>query len=662
MISLKNIVLSHATQQVLKGVTLNIDDGECVAVVGPNGCGKSTLLRVIAGIYRPDSGSINYPSRSKIGLLPQEADLDAEHPLEEELLGAFDDVRRAMAEMEQLEHRMSEMEHDSPDAEEIYEKYSECSHVVEQHQAYAIPAQIRRVASGLGFTQDDMFRSCREFSGGWKMRILLARLLLERPDIILLDEPTNHLDLESMLWLEEWVKTCGRTVIMVSHERDFMDRLADRIVCVEQGTAEIYRGDYAHYLLVSAAKREALWKAYEQQREEIAATEAFINRFRYNAARSSQVQSRVKQLAKVERLETPFHPEAIHFKFPPAPASYSDVVIMENLGHAYNSSRVFSNGNLTIRRGDKVGLVGVNGAGKSTLLRIVAGKMAPAEGTCDLGGKVRREYFAQYESDTLRSDQSLLNAIEAEAPVGEAQRARELLGAFLFSGDAVNKPLSALSGGERTRFRLARMLFSPANLLLLDEPTNHLDVTSRATVERALRSYTGTLIVVSHDPVFMNQVTDRIIEIENGRVSDYPGSYEDYLRVKRMQAAEGFNEEDDAETEKPSAPRVEARPVREPATKEDRKADRERRKDIARRERALERSIEEAEKIVEQCETRLKELSAKMAEPEVASNFGKLRPLSLEHGETKGKRDRATEEWVRLSEELERLHEEASET
>ncbi len=543
MISVEKLHLSLGGRPILRGVDLTVGDGERLAVVGPNGCGKSTLLKAIAGIELPDTGEIRMPKGSTAGYLPQEAGIAAGRPLREELLGAFVEVQSALREMAGLAEEMGRTDPDSPAHARVMRRYAECAHMVEHEDGYALESKASRVAAGLGFSPEDLDRPCSDFSGGWRMRILLAKLLLRRPDVILLDEPTNHLDLESTLWLEDWILRCGRTVVFVSHESATMDRLAERIVCLEGGRAEVYAGNYTRFLAESAQRREARWAAYERQRREIEAMEAFISRFRANAARAALVQSRLRRLGKIARLEPPFHPTAIHFSFPPAPESHYCVLALRNLGHSYGENRVFGGIDLEITRGEKIGLVGVNGAGKSTLLRILAGKEAPTEGECAVGKKVTSAYFEQYDADTVSSDETLLDAIAAAAPAGEAHRARDLLGAFLFSGDDVMKPLRALSGGERTRFRLARMLFSPANLLLLDEPTNHLDITSRATVEKALAAYTGTVVIVSHDRAFMDRVTRKIIELDGGTLRVYPGSYGEYLEHAKGLPPPGEGEE-----------------------------------------------------------------------------------------------------------------------
>lgn len=652
MISLNRIELRFGNRRLLRDITLNIQPGECIAVVGPNGCGKSTLLKVIAGIEKPDSGEIAVPNRTTLGYLPQEANLHVDHPLGEELLSAFDELRAAMREMTALETEIGQTAPGTPEHERALARYADCAHFVEHHQGYAMEAQVRQVASGLGFSPDDLKRSCREFSGGWQMRILLARLLLRGPDVLLLDEPTNHLDLESTLWLEQWIKTCGRTVVMVSHERATMDRLAARIVCMEQGTADVYPGSYSNYLKLSEQKRQAQWEAYQRQQKEIEAMEAFIRRFRYNASKAALVQSRIKQLEKIERLEQPFHPTAIHFAFPPAPPSYQEVVRLEGLGHAYGSHRVLRDITLTIHRGEKIGLVGVNGAGKSTLLRILARKEEPSEGRYTLGERVQMGYFAQYDTSTLEADTTLLEAIEASAPVGQATRARDLLGAFLFTGDDALKPLRALSGGERTRFRLARMLFSPANLLLLDEPTNHLDVTSRATVEQALQHYTGTVVVVSHDRVFMERVTNRILEIENGTIRSYPGNYGDYLAYKQKILAEQTGVEIAGQALSGQQPKT-ADP--ESSAKQQRIQDYEQRKARQRAIERLRKHIDQFEEAISENEDRQKEIEREMASPAVAADYTRLAPLTEQRRQLLREHQELFEQWESLHGEMEEM-------
>jgi len=657
MIRVDDVYIRLGAREVLRGVSLNIREGECLAVVGPNGCGKTTLLRLIAGLAHADRGTITMPNAWTVGYLPQEADVTAEHSLMDELRDAFAEAQAALDEMAVLEHQMAEADPDSPEHDRVLRRYGECQHLVEHYDSHTIEPRIQRVVAGLGFRAADLARPCLEFSGGWQMRILLAKLLLRDPDVLLLDEPTNHLDLETTLWLEQWIARCGRTVVMVSHERATMDRLAHRIVCLEQGRADIYTGDYSSYLAQSEAKREQHWAAYLDQQKQIASMESFIRRFRATASRARLVQSRIKQLEKIERIEQPFHPTAIHFNFPQPPHSHHDVVTLKDLGHAYGRVRVFSGLELTIHRGERVGLVGVNGAGKSTLLRLIAQREQPTKGECVIGGKVELAYFAQYDAETLTSTRTVLEALQATAPFGQAQKARDVAGAFLFSGDDAEKPLAALSGGERTRLRLARMLFSPVNLLLLDEPTNHLDVSSRATVERALEKYTGTVVVVSHDRVFMDRVTDRIIELDAGAARTYPGTYSDYLAWKERLIAEqsGGTEGPSQEPVARTRPTQQSAPASSPTGKEERVRQRREHKAAARKRRALERRIESLESEIAQHEARLDELQHQMADPALATDHKRLVELAAEHKKMSETHSQLLKEWEDASRDLDEL-------
>ncbi len=656
MLNIHNLHLHFGARHILRGVDLNVQDNECIALVGPNGCGKSTFLKLIAGIEHPDAGEVMLPSDQTVGYLPQEANLQVDHSVETELRLAFTEALEALEEKEIIEHRLAETDPDSDEHAELMERYGDVIHVIEHQDAYHLEVRIRQVAAGLGFSLEDLQHSCREFSGGWQMRILLAKLLLQSPDVLLLDEPTNHLDLETTLWLENWIRNCRRTVMLVTHERATMDHLADRIVCIEQGKLESYPGNYDRFVEQAEAKREAQWEAYRRQQEEIAAMELFIRRFRATASRASLVQSRIKQLDKIVRLEPPFHPSAIHFSFPKAPESYDEVITLEKLGHAFEEHKVFSGANLTIRRGEKVGLVGVNGAGKSTLLKIIAGRIEPTEGKCVIGRRVEMSYFAQYDLSTLSSDASLVRTIEAGAPTKEAGRARDLLGAFLFSGDDVEKPLNVLSGGERTRFRLAQMLFSPANLLLLDEPTNHLDVTSRSTVEEALKSYTGTVLIVSHDRLFMERVTNRIIEIDGGDVHSFPGSYGEYLRHKESLLSEADEMASGEPGRRPTTEGSAAGPKNVDITEQGGRKRHENRKKLQRQIRALERDIHKVEADIEQAERRIEAIDTEMANPDVAGNFDRLAPLTRERKEQETALEKAMSRWEELHERYDDLN------
>lgn len=516
-------------QVLLDGANFQLEPGEKAALVGINGSGKSTILRICAGLIEPDAGEIAMSRGAVIGYLPQHAELDSDRTLVEELRTVFADVQSHFEETEALGHKMAELDHKSEEFERVAERFSEIQHELDRLQAYELDSRIDRVVAGLGFSIQDRDKVCARFSGGWRMRILLAKLLLQNPDVMLLDEPTNHLDLETMIWLENWIRNSDATVLFVSHERKFMDSLANRVIEVHEGRIAIYRGGYTDYLR-QRDERWAQWKReYENQQEEIAHLKKFIDRFRANASKATLVQSRVKALEKIVRIPAPPRPQAsIHFRFPEPDRGSKEVFAVEKVSKIYGPVTALNNVEVSFFRGDKVALVGLNGAGKSTLLKVLAEVEKPTSGRVVRGTRSTVEYFAQYDADGLTPGQTIEQEISTVAPIGHMDQARALLGGFFFSGDDLQKPVDVLSGGERTRLRLAKMLFSGANALLLDEPTNHLDIASRATLEQALKDYAGTVIFVSHDRSFLDSVATRVVEVREGVVRCFPGNYTEY--------------------------------------------------------------------------------------------------------------------------------------
>ncbi len=510
---------------------------EKTALVGANGTGKSTLMKILAGLESLDYGSIDQTRGISIGYLPQEGLELAGRTVFEECLTVFDELREMEHEIERLTGQMAELNHESPEYQAAAERYSMLQDRFHSLDGYALDAQVGSVLTGLGFGKEDWARQTSEFSGGWQMRIALAKLLLAKPNLLLLDEPTNHLDLESRNWLEDYLKNYPFGYVLISHDRYFLDVTIDRTVEIWNKRLTIYQGNYTKYLKQKDERREQLMAAYRNQRERIEHLEAFINRFRYQATKAKQVQSRIKELEKIERIEVPEEEPVIHFKFPQPPPSGRMVAEAEGLAKSYGSKQVFTGARFTIDRGDRVALVGVNGAGKSTLIRLLTGAELPTVGTIRLGHNVVAEYFAQDQYKVLDPEARMLDDISRSALRIPEVTLRSLLGCFLFSGDDVFKPLGVLSGGERNRYALARILVSPANFLLLDEPTNHLDMRAKDVLLDALASYGGTVIFVSHDRYFIDRLATRVLEIENGAITSYEGDYEDYLRRREAQAA-----------------------------------------------------------------------------------------------------------------------------
>jgi ATP-binding cassette subfamily F protein 3 len=536
MLSLQNAGKRFGPRVLFLEADWLIRSNEKTALVGANGTGKSTLMKVLAGLESLDYGMMQHTRGMSIGYLPQEGLQLTGRTIFEECLTVFDELRAMEGEIERAAGQMTELDHASPEYEAAAERYSMLQERFHVLDGYALDAQVGAVLTGLGFVKEDWTRLTDEFSGGWQMRIALAKLLLARPNLLLLDEPTNHLDLETRNWLEGYLKGYPFGYILISHDRYFLDVTIDRTVEIWNKRLTIYQGNYTKYLSQKEERRTQLVAAYKNQREQIEHLETFINRFRAQATKAKQVQSRIKELEKIERIEIPEEEPVIHFKFPQPPPSGRMVVEAEGLAKSYGAKQVFANARLSIERGDRVALVGVNGAGKSTLIKLLTGAETPTGGTVRLGHNVVSEYFAQDQYKVLDGDARMLDDISRAAVKVPESALRSLLGCFLFSGDDVFKKLGVLSGGERNRFALARILVSPSNFLLLDEPTNHLDMRAKDVLLDALAAFSGTVVFVSHDRYFIDRLATRVLEVENGAITAYEGTYEDYRRKKEQLA------------------------------------------------------------------------------------------------------------------------------
>ena len=532
MLSLKNAGKRFGPRILFLEADWLIRNNEKTALVGANGTGKSTLMKVLAGQETLDYGAVEQTRGMSIGYLPQEGLRIEGRSVFEECLTVFDEIRAMEGEIERLGAQLAELDHASPEYDAAAERFSMVQERFHALNGYALDAQVGTVLTGLGFGKEDWARDTGEFSGGWQMRIALAKLLLARPNLLLLDEPTNHLDLETRNWLEDYLKAYPFGYILISHDRYFLDVTVDRTVEIWNKRLTIFQGNYTRYLSQKDERRAQLEGAYRNQREQIEHLEAFISRFRYQATKAKQVQSRIKELDKIERIEIPEQESTIHFKFPQPAPSGRMVVETDGLKKSYGEKRVLENVRFSIERGDRVALVGVNGAGKSTLIKLLTGEETPTAGSIHLGHNVIAEYFAQDQYKVLDPEARMIDDMNRSAVRVPEVQLRSLLGCFLFSGDDVFKPLGVLSGGERNRYALARILVSPANFLLLDEPTNHLDMRAKDVLLEALASYSGTVVFVSHDRYFIDRLATRVLEIEGGAVTAYEGNYEDYLRKK----------------------------------------------------------------------------------------------------------------------------------
>jgi ATP-binding cassette subfamily F protein 3 len=537
MISLSAAGKRFGPKILFQGLDWLITPQERVGLVGANGSGKTTLLKVLAGQESLDYGGISFQKGISLGYLPQDGLRLSGRTVFNECLSVFDELRSIEREMETLSHAMGELDHESAEYAQVAERFHNIEHRFRSMDGYALEAQVGSVLSGLGFKKEDWSRLTDEFSGGWQMRIALAKLLLQKPNALLLDEPTNHLDLETRNWLEDYLRTYPNAYVLISHDRYFLDVTVNRIVEIWNKGVHFYAGNYDKYLAQKQQRRESLEAAYKNQRERIEQLEAFINRFRYQATKAKQVQSRIKELEKIERIEVPPDEKAIHFKFPQPPAGGRTVAECKNGAKSYGDKHVLHDVNFVIERGDRVALVGVNGAGKSTLIRILAGAEPLTRGEFHLGHNVDADYFAQDQYKVLDPAARMMDDIWSVAPEKSQTELRGLLGCFLFSEDDVFKQIGVLSGGERNRYALARMLLRPANFLLLDEPTNHLDLRAKDVLLESLQSFTGTVVFVSHDRYFIDKLATRVFEIADGTLNVFPGNYEDYLWRKENQGA-----------------------------------------------------------------------------------------------------------------------------
>jgi ATP-binding cassette subfamily F protein 3 len=540
VIQLSGLTKSFGDRVLLENVSWQIDDRERVGLAGPNGAGKTTLLKMLAGFEEPDAGAVVKPSGLVVGYLPQDGLTHSGRTLAEEAGMAFKPLLDMRAEIQSLEERLADDSGPESDHAVMLERYSELQENFRRLEGYSIDLKITTVLRGLGFSPEDFDKPSETFSGGWQMRIALAKLLLTRPGLLLLDEPTNHLDLEARNWLEEYLSGYPHAVILVSHDRFFLDAVVTRITDIGLRKLTDYTGNYSGYLVERDARMERLRQQKRDQDEEIERMQAFINRFRYQATKAAQVQSRIKMMDKIVPIEIPPERKRVHFTFPACAKSGRTVLDLRAVRKAYGSRAVFKGINVHIERGDRIALIGPNGAGKSTLMRMLSGVEAPDAGTRTEGHQVVMQYFAQDEATRLEPTLTVYQTLAGEAPIHMVPHIRNILGGFLFSGDDVDKPVRVLSGGERTRLAVARMLLRPSNTLLLDEPTNHLDIDSKDVLLEALEDFGGTLIFVSHDRYFVDKLASKVINIGGGEALLYPGNYEEFLwsqKQKQQQEA-----------------------------------------------------------------------------------------------------------------------------
>jgi ATP-binding cassette subfamily F protein 3 len=649
MIEIKDIKKAYGEKFLFAGCSMRLGARDRLGLVGPNGSGKTTLLRMIAGEEQPDQGEILIRRGVHISYLSQEPMAAKGQSLLAEVQEGVKDLAVLEDKMRLLREEISE-EKDPQTLEALAKAYGQLEEWYDRQGGYALESQAKAILVGLGFREQDFNRSTEELSGGWLMRLELAKILLANPDLLLLDEPTNHLDLESLIWLEKFFSDYMGTILVISHDRDFLNRVTTKIAAIESQKIVLYTGNYDQYLEAKEKKKARLEAALENQRKKIEQTERFIERFRYKATKARQVRSRVKQLEKLERLDVADTQKTIRFTFPQPVRSGKIVAEMKGVHKAYGSVKVYSGIDLTLARGDKVALVGPNGAGKSTLLKLLAGVLEPDKGTITWGHNVTTSYFAQHQLELLESAKSVWEEIYSLARDESVSFLRGLLGTFLFSGEEVEKKVSVLSGGEKSRLVLAKMLMRPANFLLLDEPTNHLDIPARDVLERALQVFQGTLCFITHDRHLINAEANKVIEVQAGLLTVYPGNYEDYLYKKELEKSE-------KEIDQGAAVSAKAEP-KESLTRKSREQKRleaEARDRFYQQTQELRQQIRTIESNLEQATKEMESLANRLSDPEVYRKGEDIPELLRAHAAAKKRVETLTAEWEVLAQKLEEL-------
>ena len=642
MISVEGLKVEFSAKPLFQDVSFVVNDKDRIALVGKNGAGKSTMLKILCGIQKPDAGVVAVPNDTTIGYLPQVMHLTDDATLREETRKAFADVLKQKERVAKMERELAERtDYESESYMELVEKFSH------EHDRFMLlgadnyEAELERTLLGLGFNKTDFERPTSEFSGGWRMRIELAKILLQRPDVLLLDEPTNHLDIESIQWLEQFLVQSAKALVLVSHDRAFINNVTNRTLEISCGRTVDYKVKYDEYLVLRAERREQQLRAYENQQKEIADIKDFIEKFRYKATKAVQVQSRIKQLEKIVPIEIDeVDTSALRLKFPPCLRSGDYPVICNEVQKNYGAHTIFSNVNLTIKRGEKVAFVGKNGEGKSTLVKCIMNEI-PFDGELKVGHNVQIGYFAQNQAQLLDESLSVFETIDNVAKGDIRLRINDILGAFMFGGEASDKKVKVLSGGERTRLAMIKLLLEPVNLLILDEPTNHLDLVSKEVLKEAIKAFDGTAIIVSHDREFLDGLVEKVYEFGEGKVREHLGGIYDFLQSKKIDSLTMLELSKNVSSPEP-----------EPVEKTENKLNYAERKELQKQLNRIEKAIKETEKDIEKYETRVKELEEILLKPEHASDMG----LINEYTNITAQLEKANEKWLELSEEKEQIN------
>ncbi len=658
MLAVQNLRVEYGARVLFSDLSFVVQAQERIALAGQNGAGKSTLMKCIAGLIEPNAGKIVKPRDCRVGYLPQEGIHISGRSLRKEAESAFADILAMQQEVHELADQLAEMDPRSNPYAQALERIGELELHLEHHDLSRLRPRVESILRGLGFREKDFDRDCGEFSGGWQMRLALAKLLLQEPEVLLLDEPTNHLDIDSQRWMESYLKSYRGAIILISHDLALLDSLVSRTIAFHHGRAEEYSGNFSFFLKESVLRKEILMRQYKAQQREVAKAKEWIDRFRSKASKASLVQSRIKQLEKVELIQIEQDDAVMTFRFPPSLPSGQSIVKLEDVAKRYGALTVFEGFHFEIERGDRLAIVGVNGAGKSTFSRLISGQEEPDDGRCTIGSMTRNSFFSQNHADELDPNQTVLQAVESVASRENLPNVRNLLGCFLFRGDDVTKLVGVLSGGERSRVALVRMLVRPANFLILDEPTNHLDMQSQQVLQQALLDYSGTYCIVSHNRSFLDPIVTKVLEFRPGELPRlFLGNISDYIEKKEaeeraLQALSG---------EVPSAPKLSGLPSSSPAPaaakdrKEQRRREAEYRQRKTRELKPLEEKLAKLEETIAHTEAEQSRLTEEMNSPDAAGDADRILEISRAYELTAKTLEAAYTAWSDTSDEIERV-------
>ena len=657
MVSINNLSVEFSAKSLFDNISYVINRKDKIALVGKNGAGKSTMLKIIAGLQQPTSGSVAVPQDVTIGYLPQQMEISDSLTVVEEVRKAFSHIHDMNARLDRMNAELAERtDYDSESYHQLIDSMTSLTERLAMEQSENCEAEMEKTLIGLGFVREDFNRPTSEFSGGWRMRIELAKILLTRPDVLLLDEPTNHLDIESIQWLEQFLITKANAVVLVSHDRAFIDNVTNRTIEISLGKIYDYAVNYSKYVTLRAERLEQQMRAYKNQQKQIQDTEEFIERFRYKATKSVQVQSRIKQLAKIERIEVDeVDTSHLNLRFPPAPRSGDYPVIADNVGKAYGDHQVFDHATFTIKRGEKVAFVGKNGEGKSTLVKCIMGEI-PFTGNLKIGHNVKIGYFAQNQAQLLDGEITVFDTIDRVAVGDIRTKIRDILGAFMFGGEASDKKVKVLSGGEKTRLAMIRLLLEPVNLLILDEPTNHLDMKTKDILKQAIKDFNGTVIVVSHDREFLDGLVEKVYEFGGGKVRECLGGIYEFLEKKKLASlaelelskSPTMSKQSEKQTDEKSTVKAAPEVTDSPAPAGSKMS--------YAQQKERDKMIRKAQKRVSDCESLISEIEGKISELEQKMSTGEYNEeLFAEHTAMQKKLENAMSEWELASMELDSI-------